>query len=249
MGGLALAAGLGCSSQPPLVSVPEPLPSAPPPAASPVAAPWELPEDAISTQRLFRVRFESEEGDGRFRLTLRLLDRERFQLRAIDPLGRSVWTLHSDRGESLFLDHRDRRACRFGPRVDLTELYLGSFPARDLPALILGRVPAVPEGALLWTGGGAAGLRTLDFLDRQDRAWACRLMGERLEGWSLTSPDGRLLASLHREERGFRLEDRRRRLEVRWREVGAEPLRRGLQEPEIPPSYRRESCFAGAPEP
>lgn len=231
----------GCSS------LPSPAPGAgAPPTAIPspsAASPWELPEELQGSQRLFRVRFEGEDGDGKFRLTLRLLDSQRFQLRAVDPLGRSVWTLHAEGGRSLLLEHRERRACTFGDQVDLDDLYLGSFPARDLPALILGRVPAVPEGSPLWSEGPEAGEDRLEFADLAGRRWVCRLQGGEVRSWSLKGAGGGELASLHREEEELHLIDRRRGIEVRWREVAAEPLQGGFARPEIPSSYEEGECF------
>lgn len=240
--GFLLGAGLGCSAQRPpvsgtLISVPR------------VAfSPWELTDDMRSTQRLYRVRFEGKDGDGRFRLVLRMVDRERFQLRATDPLGRSVWTLHADRGESIFLDHRRKNFCSFGPRVDFTELYLGSFPARDLPALILGRVPAAPEGSPHWSSHEDSGAQELEFMDGEARRWVCYLDQGRLVGWSLFSAGGNQLASLEQKGAELLLADRRRGLEVRWREVAAEPLRGPFEAPSVPQSYRREPCLGEAEE-
>ncbi len=88
--------------------------------------------------------------------------------------------------------------------------------------------------------------QTLEFRDQQDRGWSSRWARGRLISWSLRSAAGEPLASLQREENGFRLQDRRRRLEVQWREVAAEPLRKALEKPETPSSYRQDGCFAGA---
>src|SRR6185295_1947300 len=108
------------------------------------AAAWETPAPALHTQRLYRVHYSGPEGEGSFKVTLRLASPERYQLQAVDPVGRSLWSLDVAHSRGLFLNHRNRSACVFEGSFDLSGVALGPFPLLTLPSLLLGRVPATP---------------------------------------------------------------------------------------------------------
>jgi len=209
-------------------------------ASAASAAPWNLSLEDFGSQRLFRMKVRGQDGRGRFRLTLRLAREDLFQLAAADPLGRSLWTLHVAGRSALLVEHRRRRACNFDGSIDLSELYLGSFPLRDLPAVLLGRVPAHPWGG---DEGQLAGAQ-FAFVDGQRRYWSGILEGERVTEWTLKDSDGETLAELRREEGGWAvLVEHRQQLELRWREVVREPLKGELIAPSVPRDYQRGGCL------
>ncbi len=218
---------------------------APVPAGQGMAASaWEIPQEELGTQRLLRVRFRAPEGEGRFRLTLRLESAERFQLAAVDPLGRGLWTLFSDGAAALLLDHANRRACTFGDDFDLARLSLGSFPLRSLPAVVLGRVPGEPTGGVEWLGTALPGVRRLSFEDGQGRRWEATVAAGLVTDWRLYGEAGEALAAFSRGREEWRLEDRRSGLELHWRETLGEPLGAALAAPTIPSGYERGGCLA-----
>jgi hypothetical protein len=212
-----------------------------PPAlsAAPGGSPWEIPAAALGTQRLYRVRYSGPEGEGSVKVTLRLVTAERYQVQAADPLGRLLWSLDVGEGRGLWIDHRAEVACRLGDRLTLTGVPLAPFPLLALPPLLLGRLPA-PPGA----GGAAAGGDDgLDFLDREGRRWTARCDGGRPESWTLWASGGdEPRISWLRVDGEAILSDREQRVQLRWREVVAEPLT-GVPDPlTVPSGYREIAC-------
>ncbi|MGH9361964.1 MAG: hypothetical protein ACRD2T_08600, partial [Thermoanaerobaculia bacterium] len=111
------------------------------PAHAPETPPWEIPAAALGSQRLYRVSTSGAQGEGSFRLSLLLAAPERYQARAVDPVGRALWTLDVEGERGLFLDHRSRAYCVFAGRFDISGVPLAPFPLVSLPALLLERVP------------------------------------------------------------------------------------------------------------
>lgn len=145
------------------------------------------------------------------------------------------------RAEATLLDHRENEFCRFGEDLDLSSLYLGSFPVRSLPALLLGRLPAAPTGAARWSPAEGGG-RRLDLKDGAGRRWRA-VLNPTLQRWSVRDPGGKLLAEQWWEDGWWILEDRRQGLELRWREVASEPLAGPVEAPVVPQRYREGSCL------
>jgi hypothetical protein len=172
-------------------------------------------------------------------MTLRLASLERYQVQAVDPVGRSLWSLDVSGERGLFLNHRARTSCVFTGSFDLSGIPLGPFPLLTLPALLLGRVPAVPANpseAPQAKGGG------LTFEDAAGRSWALTLGPEgAVESWTLLE-DGAPTVWWLRQDSSAILSDRARGVQLRWREVLSEPLEKDLTALEAPGGYREEPC-------
>lgn len=199
-----------------------PAPVVPSPATD--VAPWAIPAADLATQRLFRVSYDGPEGDGSFKLTLRLVSAERYRALASDPLGRSLWTLDVRGDEGLWLDHRERVACRLEGRFDLAAARLAPFPLSSLPALLLGRVPAAPAGAVERRDGDGGGAE-LDYRDAGRRRWTVRVGGAGTPvSWTLWRGGEPAVWWRGGTDAGSTLSDRRRGTQLRWRQVVREPL-------------------------
>jgi hypothetical protein len=223
-------------------------PAVPGPRAE-AAPPWELPADAFGTQYLFRISFAGPAGEGSLRVTLRLAAQDRYQVQAVDALGRSFFSLDAVGDQGLAIDHRGRTFCRFAGAVPIASLPLGPFPLVALPPLLLGRVPARPAASGPGTGAGAEPVRTgdaLSFRDAAGRRWTARLDGGRVVAWTLWSDGDPALIWLEREGWAV-LSDRERGIQMRWKEILREPLH-GPPAPLSPPSgYRAAACGAADP--
>jgi hypothetical protein len=213
------------------------------------AEPWQIPRAAYGFQRLYRVSFESDrQGDGSFRLTLRLARPERYQANAVDPVGRALWGLDVTGGHGVWLDHRGRTWCRFSGGLDLAGLPLSPFPLLSLPALLLGRLPAEPAAAPQATGEaveGGDGGRRLSYVDDRRRRWGALVAAGTVASWTLWE-DGAPAVSWVRRDGWAVLSDRRQGVQVRWREILREELRGDLVALDVPAGYT-EAC--GAPQP
>lgn len=215
-----------------------PAPRAAPAGSAPSepVEPWEIPETALGTQRLFRVSYSGPEGEGSFRLTLRLVSPERYQVQAVDPLGRALWSLDVVGGHGIWLNHRSRSFCRFQGSFDIQGAPLGPFPLPALPSLLLGRVPADPAGPLRSRAEG----REVTFPDRQGRSWTVALgEGGEIRTWTLAEGGAPTVWWLRRDDDSI-LSDRERGIQVRWRQVLREPLE-GEPPPLEPPAGFRET--------
>jgi hypothetical protein len=223
--------------------------------ADPAAAPWEIPAGALGTQRLFRVSYDGPEGGGSFRLTLRLDAAERYQVRAVDPVGRALWTLDVAGTSGLWLDHRAEAACRLEGSLDLAAGRLTPFPLAALPALLLGRLPSSPQGELEETaaagdepgeaGENAEGGRRVAFTDAGGRRWSATLDGTTPRAWALTEPADEAPSVWWRRHAGEHLlSDRRRNVQLGWRETVVEPLAGGLAAVAVPPGFALVPCPA-----
>jgi hypothetical protein len=244
----AAALAAGCASAPPLTPAPPP----PPPPAAPAepaasdaaAAPWEIPPELLASQRLYRVRYQGPEGEGGMRLTLQLDEPERYRARAVDLLGRALWSLSFDGGGGLWVDHRAGVFCRLRGHADLTglaRLALAPFPLEALPPLLLGRLPARPA---VGTEPAPAG-STVDYRDAEGRRWTASLAGDGTpESWALwgeSAAAGPVLTWLAAGGEAV-LSDRAAGIQLRWREVVAEPLAGAPGAAEPPADYREVSC-------
>lgn len=195
-------------------------------AADP-AAPWQIPAADLGTQQLFRLQIRAGVDDGSLRLTLRLRDAGHFELAAADPLGRSLWTLTVHGAVGVWRD-RGGETCRLDPEASRPWPRLGfGMPARDLPALLLERLPSAPAaGEKPQLGGGP-----FAYDDATGRRWEGTLAGGRLVRWRREVAGERPLSWV-REEGGARLRvETEGIIELFWRAVSREPL--GL-EPRLP---------------
>lgn len=256
---LALAAGLlapGCAGRR----------AAPATAADLDAAPWQVPPSALGTQRLYRVGYNGPDGGGSFRLTLRLAAPERYQVRAVDAIGRALWSLDVAGTSGLWLDHRADAACRPSGSLEVAAGELTPFPLASLPALLLGRLPAVPAGPLEEPGPEvgdetaaargdedgdedaaptAAGDRRLAFADAEGRRWSATLAAGAPVSWAMSEPGGAAPTVWWRRLAGEHLlSDRARGVQLRWRESVVEPLRGALAPLEVPAGFQLVPCSA-----
>lgn len=210
-----------------------------------LAAPWEVPAAALATQRLYRVRYDGPQGEGNVKVTLRLATVERYQVQAADPLGRPLWALDVAGGRGLWVDHRAESTCRLEGRLELAGVPLSPFPLLALPPLLLGRLPAAPgvgeERAAL--RAAASGDARIDFADAEGRRWTARLTDGRPRSWTLWAAGGRepRISWLAAGDEAV-LSDREQGVQLRWREIVAEPLAGDLEPVASPPGYREMVC-------
>lgn len=139
-----------------------------------------VPEAERETQRTGRLRYEGGEGDVTLLLVFRLRDAESFSLEARDRLGRPAWTLAAAGESGVFVNHRDAWHCELGERFELDALPIGPLGLRQIPALLLGRLPIAVRGR--WQRGE----REWSFQDELHRTWMASVAADgSLERWSL----------------------------------------------------------------
>lgn len=211
------------------------------PAPRPVPAPstpaWQIPQAAYGSQRLYRVSYSGPEGEGSFKVTLRLASPARYQIQAVDPVGRSLWSLDVANDAGLSLNHRNRTYCVFEGRFDLDAAPLGPFPLLALPSLLIGRVPAEPAAAPEEAKPGE-----LSFKDAADRRWAAIVGSDGVvESWTMAEGSTPRVWWMRREGWAI-LSDRQRGVQVRWREVLRENLDHEPPRLETPAGYRQTAC-------
>ncbi len=210
----------------------------------PPVEPWQMPEGAYPSQRLYRVKYRGPEGEAGFKLTLYLEAEAKYRMLAAD-LGRKLWSLYVDAspreesggaaGEAVWLDYRRKEYCRVGAAGALRFVPLADLPLVSLPRLLLGLMPADPAASL-----NRAETR-VSFLDSRGYRWDGVLSGQQLEWWSLLEA-GETIAWWRREDGGGVFSDSRGQQEVRWREVVSEPLESPLAAPEIPARFGEGAC-------
>lgn len=185
------------------------------------------------------MSYSGPEGEGSFKVTLRLASPARYQIQAADPLGRSLWSLDVSNDSGLWLNHHSRNYCLFEGRFDLSGVPLGPFPLLSLPALLIGRVPGEPApGSPTAQPRG----RTFDFKDAGDRRWSGTL-GEKGEvlSWALSEGSTPKVWWMRRDDWAI-LSDREREVQVRWREVLHEDLDREPPHLSPPAEYKLTPC-------
>jgi hypothetical protein len=182
--------------------------------------PWSLAPGDAPSQRLFRAEVRRGDERGGLRLVLRVWSSSRFELTASDSLGRPLWALVARDERGAWRQGGGREVCRQDPRRSISWPRLGlTFPAADLPAILLGRLPEAPaDGSVVPAVEGS-----FDFDDSAGRRWRATLAGGKLVRWSVAGEAGEVEWRL--DDGGARLELAAARLEIRWREVAREPLR------------------------
>lgn len=183
------------------------------------------------------MSYAGPEGEGSFKVTLRLASPVRYQVQAVDAVGRALWSLDVSNDEGLWLNHRSRTYCTFEGRFGLAGVPLGPFPLLSLPSLLMGRVPAEPAGPLEKPVS-----REISFRDTADRQWAV-VAGEDgvIESWVMSEGKTPQVWWMRRESWAI-LSDRERGVQVRWREVLREELDREPARLELPAGYRLVPC-------
>ena len=206
-----------------------------PPRAADNAALAPLPDEALGTQRLYRVRYQGAEGGGGLRLVLRLAAADRFSLAASDSFGRAVWTLALAASETTVVDHRLSEYCATGADVRVPEAALAPLPVSMLPSVLLGRLPV--------SSGRAAAGDELDLVDSAGRRWTARNDEDGLASWTLWDEGEPSLWWLAQGRSGGVL-SHRGGSQFRWREGAVEPLAEGAELLEPPAGYSRVDCDA-----
>jgi hypothetical protein len=198
-----------------------------------------MPQEAYGSQRLYRVTYSGPEGEGAFKVTLRLVSPARYQIQAVDPLGRSLWSLDVNAAAGLWLNHRSHTYCRFEGRFDVSGVPLGPFPLLSLSSLLIGRVPAEPApGSPTAEPRG----RELDFKDAEGRRWTGTLgEGGEVLSWTLSEGSTPKVWWMRRDDWAI-LSDRERGIQVRWREVLRENLDREPPPLTPPAEYKQTPC-------
>lgn len=194
-------------------------------SGAPVAA-WELPAEELGRQSLYRVQLRAGEERGSLRLVLRLWDPARFELAATDALGRSLWSLRSAGGAAVWSERDRGGPCALAagrailwPRFGLT------FPASDLPGLLIGRLPEPPS-----TPAGAAAAGESEIATASGRRFRVTIAGGLPVRWIALDEAGDPTLTWTRDEDGGRL-DGAEGLEVRWRRVSSEAVAGAPPEP------------------
>ncbi len=204
---------------------------APAPAGGPFQ--WTVPGDRLGKQYLFRVAVDASRGAGSGRLVLILADRERYQLRAADTLGRALWSFASEPPGWVLMDARAERYCRGPGKPTLPDLDLGVLAPVSLPAVLLGFLPEPPEVA-------DPAASALDWHDGSGRRWTVRGSEARAIAWTLWE-GGRPLVWWTREGDGGIL-SHRSGVQVRWRQVTSEPLPGPVAALVPPAGYHETTC-------
>lgn len=195
------------------------------PAGSPLTA-------IDPVQALFRLQFAGPRGSIALRLVLRRAARDRYEMRAAGPLGRTLWRLAVAEGTALLIDERNGRFCRMQGEARLEALRLPPLPLETLAAALLGEPPvpaAVGDGHGEWRADGG-------------RRWTWSAHAGRVLSWTLWQ-EGRPLVWWRRESHGGLLSVRGG-AQLRWSEVVREPLRESLAAPQAPTGGVEADCDA-----
>lgn len=196
---------------------------------------WVVSARELGTQRLFRMHYDGPEGEGSFKLTLRLAAEDAFQISTVDRLTRRWWGLSVDGDQALLLDHRAKTYCRYGGEIEIAAVPLGPLPFSTLPALLLGRLP------LAAATPAEASDDEIDFRDRFGRRWSAIIEGSRPVNWILWGDDGPEVWWQRRDDTAL-LSSRHEGLQLRWRQVVVEAMEAPLGEVTIPPNYSPGDC-------
>jgi hypothetical protein len=202
--------------------------------------PWEIPAEAFPTQRLYRVRYEGPEGHASFKLTLYLVAKGHFRMRAADGLGRKVWDLAVDQSDkALWLDHRNNEYCLARGASRLAIVPLARLPLAALPKLLLGRLPSPPQDDLQRSP------EALTYRDAHGVTWHGGLAEGRLLWWTLLE-EGTPVTWWRQEGEESVFIDLTGKQKLTWREVVHEVLTRAPEPLRVPARYSEGACGEAA---
>jgi hypothetical protein len=202
------------------------------------ATPWIVPPQEHDSQRLLRVRLESLEGRGRFRLLLRLHGPARYQIRATHPLfNRRLWSLDVEGERAVLVDYQQHTVCRYEGEAEIGAIPLGPFPFESLPSLLLGYLPLPPEDLPERSTAGV-----LSYRDALGRQWTAILDAGAVRRWELA---GEETVTWEKRDDWYVLEAEEEGLDLRWKETLREPLSEPLASIEVPADYVEGRCDLG----
>lgn len=205
------------------------------PDAGGAARAWALPTEALETQRLFRVRYEGQEGRAGMKLVLKLVSETRFQVLTSDSLGRPLWSLQTNGGETRLVDHRSKEFCS-AEELRLPDPVLESMPLQSLPRVLLGYLPSEPATI------EKISHEEMDFRSADGRRWTSRLEAGRSISWVLWEKGRPVL--WWSGKGGVGTLSHRQGIQIRWREIVSEPLQLPLGDLQVPNGYRPSECDA-----
>ncbi len=171
-----------------------------------------LAED-LGTQSLFRVHYGGRAGSGAFRLVLKLESADRYLVETRDRFGRGLWRIAAAPTGTVLVDDRQDLFCVSDGEIRIPEMALETLPIRELPAILLGRLP----------GGLEPGASEGEYRDRQGRRWTVAVAGARLSRWTVWQAGEPWLWWLQ-EAAGQGVLSHRAGTQLRWRRVAGEPL-------------------------
>jgi len=187
-------------------------------------------------QYLFRLAIGHGGSQADLRLVMRTEGAARYELRAADLIGRTVWSLGVDGDRFVWSDHRQQHFCRGRApgalRLPVVRLEL---PLKVLPDLLLGDYPLASGGPK------PAGKGVVTTTDEAGRRLATRLEGGRPLDWTLFDASGHPLAWWQREGPSCRLVVPSEGLSLRWRLISAEHGR-PLSALAPPPDFTETNC-------
>jgi hypothetical protein len=200
------------------------------PPTSRVAAPWEVPNEDLATQRYLRLHYDGPEGEGVLRLILRLATPSRFSLEGRDRLGREWFTLLVDQQQALFLDDRQRTYCWFHEVIEIAAVPLGPLPFEVLPALLLHRLPADPSAPFSERDG------EVEIVDRRGRRWTALLAAGQPVRWTLWRGPRPYVTWRLEGEMAY-LSSSEESLQLRWQQRAGQLLAVEPAQLEVPDGY------------
>lgn len=204
------------------------------PTVRPVAGAWQ----DFPTQRIFRVRYQDDADVVSFRLVGWLTSPEIYRLKAMDPVGRMLWTIDLDAPKARILDFRSKRSCSTEDPVSVPAVGIGSLSLPDFALVLVGLPPTPFEQRHAGSGDRTAG---------SEDGWSLTVerSGEGVDAWTLwTGPEPVLW---FRRGSQSSILSHRNGVQLRWKETHREALTRRPAALEVPDGFVTVECSDLAP--